>query len=109
MDYVILGRTGLRASVLGLGGGGHSRLGQSAGASVEDSVALVRRALELGVNFLDTAEGYGTEPVVGAALQDVSRGDVLLSTKKSMTRDGRLITAAELAQGLDASLERLRT
>jgi aryl-alcohol dehydrogenase-like predicted oxidoreductase len=109
MDYVNLGATGLRVSVLGLGGGGHSRLGQRTGAAEADSVALVRRALALGVTFVDTAEAYGTEAIVGAALRDVRRSDVVLSTKKSMSAEGRPITAAELARGLDASLERLGT
>ena len=109
MDYVTLGRTGLRVSVLGLGGGGHSRLGQRTGATDDHSQAIVRRALELGVNFIDTAEAYGTEPLVGAALTHVKRQDVILSTKKSLTKDGKLITAADLQSGLDASLERLRT
>ncbi len=109
MDYVTLGRTGLRASVLGLGGGGHSRLGQQTGASMGESVAIVRRALEHGVNFFDTAEAYGTETLVGEALQGVARHDILLSTKKSVSVDGRMIGGEELSRGLDASLARLRT
>jgi aryl-alcohol dehydrogenase-like predicted oxidoreductase len=109
MEYVTLGATGLRVSVLGLGGGGHSRLGQRTGAAEYESVALVRRAFGLGVNFIDTAEAYGTEPIVGTALRDVRREDVVLSTKKSMRAEGRLITAAELTRGLDASLKRLGT
>jgi L-galactose dehydrogenase len=109
MDYVTLGATGLRVSVLGLGGGGHSRLGQRTGASEEESVALVRRALALGVTIIDTAEAYGTESIIGTALRDVRREDVVLSTKKSMRAEGQLITAAELTRGLDASLKRLGT
>ena len=109
MDSITLGRSGLRASVLGLGGGGHSRLGQRTGAAEEESVALVRRALALGVTFIDTAEAYGTEAIIGTALRDVRREDVVLSTKKSMRAEGRLITAAELTRGLDASLTRLGT
>lgn len=109
MDYVTLGRTGLRVSVLGLGGGGHSRLGKSTGASAEESAAIVRRALELGVNFIDTAEAYGTEQLVGAALRDVPRHEVVLSTKKSPTDHGQPIRADELAAALDASLARLGT
>lgn len=109
MDSISLGTTGLRVSVLGLGGGGHSRLGQRTGASEHESAALVRRALALGVTFIDTAEAYGTESIVGAALRDVRREDVVLSTKKSMKAEGRLITAAELTRGLDASLKRLGT
>jgi aryl-alcohol dehydrogenase-like predicted oxidoreductase len=109
MDYVTLGRTGLRVSVLGLGGGGHSRLGQKTGATPTQSEAIVQRALELGVNFIDTAEAYGTEALIGDALRGVNRGDVILSTKKSPSKDGRLITAADLTRGLEASLARLRT
>lgn len=109
MEYVTLGKTGLQASVLGLGGGGHSRLGQQTGASEQESAAIVGRALELGVNFVDTAEAYGTEAIVGAALAGARRQEVILSTKKSVSKEGRLITAAELARGLDDSLARLRT
>jgi L-galactose dehydrogenase len=67
------------------------------------------RSLERGINFVDTAEAYGTEAIIGAALWDIHRQDVVLSTKKSVSTEGRLITAAELARGLDASLTRLRT
>ncbi len=109
MDYVTLGRTGLRVSVLGLGGGGHSRLGQRTGATEDESAAIVRRALALGVTFVDTAEAYGTEAIIGGALSAARREDVVLSTKKSLRVDGRLITAAELSSGLDTSLTRLRT
>ncbi|MDQ5850566.1 MAG: aldo/keto reductase [Chloroflexota bacterium] len=108
MEYVRLGRTGLQASVLGLGGGGHSRLGQRHGASATDSAAIVRRAVELGVNFVDTAEAYGTEPFVGEALRDTRREDIIVSTKKSITSGERLITAAELTRGLEDSLSRLQ-
>lgn len=109
MDYINLGRTGLKVSVFGLGGGGHSRLGQRAGVTEAESVALVRRALALGVTFIDTAEGYGTEPVIGAALRDIPRHSLVLSTKKSMTRNEQLISAADLALGLENSLKRLST
>jgi aryl-alcohol dehydrogenase-like predicted oxidoreductase len=109
LEYITLGRTGLRVSIMGLGGGGHSRLGQRTGATAEQSAAVVRRALDLGINFVDTAEAYGTEELVGAALRDVRREDVILSTKKSLLNDGRLIGAAELERGLEASLARLGT
>lgn len=109
MEYVTLGKTGLQVSVLGLGGGGHSRLGQQTGATEDESTAIVRRALELGINFVDTAEAYGTEALIGAALLGARRQDIVLSTKKSVSEQGRLITAAELTRGLDASLRRLQT
>ena len=109
MEYITLGTTGLQVSVLGLGGGGHSRLGQRTGATEEESAVIVHRALELGINFVDTAEAYGTEAIIGAALTGTRRQDIILSTKKSVSTEGRLITAAELTRGLDASLTRLRT
>jgi aryl-alcohol dehydrogenase-like predicted oxidoreductase len=109
MDYVTLGRTGLRVSVLGLGGGGHSRLGQSTQATEAQSIALVRRALDLGVTLIDTAEVYGTEALIGAALAGVDRQSVVISTKKTIAPEGRLIGGAELIAGLEASLRRLRT
>jgi hypothetical protein len=48
MEYVTLGRTGLRVNVAGLGCGGFSRLGIDAGKSEGEAVALVRQALDLG-------------------------------------------------------------
>ncbi len=107
MDYVILGRTGLRSSVIGLGAGGHSRLGMSSGGSESDAVALVRRAFELGINFVDTAESYGTEEVVGKAVAGGPREDIIISTKKTVRRDEGVITGEDALRGLEASLRRL--
>lgn len=109
MDYIRLGRTELQASVMGLGCGGHSRLGQAAGHTEEQSVAVVKRALDLGINFIDTAEAYKTEPIVGRALTASQRDEVILSTKKSLRQDDQLITGAQLAEGLESSLSNLRT
>lgn len=107
MQYTTLGRTGLKVSALGLGGGGHSRLGQRGGVTVADSAAIVRRAIDLGVNLIDTAEAYGTEDIVGMGLRGVARDTFVLSTKKSLKAGDRLITADELTRGLEASLGRL--
>ena len=68
MDYRTFGRTGLRVSVVGLGAGGPSKLGRNTGRSEEESIAVARRALELGINYIDTAENYGTEEIVGKAI-----------------------------------------
>jgi len=73
MSYTTLGRTGLRVSVAGLGCGGFSRLGQGHGSSVAQSIDVVRAALNAGVNFLDTAEHYRTEDIVGQALKPSER------------------------------------
>lgn len=106
MDYVIFGRTGLQVSVMGLGCGGSSRIGQSAKKSDADSIAIVRAALAAGVNFIDTAEAYHTEALVGAALKGVDRSSVVISTKKSYRE---AISPALVRQGLEESLKRLQT
>jgi aryl-alcohol dehydrogenase-like predicted oxidoreductase len=105
MDRVILGRTGLAASVMGLGAGGDSRLGLAANDEA-GSIRLVRAALDRGVNFIDTAEAYGTEELVGKALRGVPRGDVLLSTKKTTSAT---LQPNDVVAGLEASLRRLGT
>ena len=109
MEYTTLGRTGLKVSVAGLGCGGFSRLGLGTGKSKAEAVALVRQALDLGVNLFDTAAAYGTEEIVGEAIKAVPRGDVVIATKAWLPRgDGR--RAAERAvASLDNSLRRLGT
>jgi aryl-alcohol dehydrogenase-like predicted oxidoreductase len=94
---------------MGLGGGGHSRLGMSSGKTEAEAVAVVRRAVALGINFIDTAEGYGTEPVIGQALEGTRRESVVLSTKVSPRKEGRLVTPTEIKQRAEACLQRLRT
>ena len=79
MEYRTLGRTGLAISEIGYGAWG---IGASnwVGAREDESVAALRRAIELGVNFIDTARGYGeSERIVGSVLRD--HPDVLVATK----------------------------
>lgn len=110
MDRVTLGRTGLSVSVAGLGGGGFSQLGLATGGTRDAAGALVRRAVELGVNFFDTAESYRTEEALGDGLAGVDRSSVVISTKYSWWRkEGGLRPVAELEPALDASLRKLRT
>ena len=106
MDYVTFGRTGLNVSVMGLGCGGPSRIGQSSDKSDAESIAIIRSALDAGVNFFDTAEAYRTESLVGAALKGVDREKVVISTKKSYRR---AISPALVREGLHTSLKRLQT
>ncbi len=108
MEYTTLGRTGIRVSVMGLGCGGHSRLGLAQGKGAENAVAIVRRALELGVNFIDTAESYGTEEAVGKALAGVPRDSYVLGTKAGVSWQGQPCSASDLRARLEASLKRLR-
>jgi aryl-alcohol dehydrogenase-like predicted oxidoreductase len=108
MQYTILGRTGLLVSRMGLGGGGASRLGQGTGKTPAESETIVRRALDLGITLIDTAESYGTEEVIGQALRGVPRESVVLSTKKSAWEEKNL-RPGDLEPALDASLARLGT
>lgn len=107
MQTTILGRTNLTVSRMGLGAGGHSRLGRNTGRTDSQAAALVRRALDHGVNFIDTAEGYGTEAIVGQALQGRDRTSIVLSTKKSTRHEQ--VTPRTLRASLDQSLNRLST
>jgi L-galactose dehydrogenase len=111
LPTVPLGRTGLVVSAAGLGCGGHSRLGQRAGATFEQSVAIVQRAVDLGVTLVDTARAYGTEEIVGAALAG-RRDHVVVSTKSQVGGRGAAeepVTAAALRESVELSLRRLRT
>lgn len=109
MDYTTLGRTGLKVSVAGLGCGGPSRLGMRDHKSEKECVALVRQALDLGVNFLDTAEVYGTEEIVGKAVGAIPRERVVISTKKKFPLDNPADPAGEIRKSLEQSLRRLGT
>ncbi len=108
MHYATLGRTGLEVSVAGLGCGGFSRLGLGKGGTEAGAVAVVHAALDAGVNILDTAAAYGTEEVVGKALEG-RRDTVVISTKASAMRGDEIVPAAQVVESLDASLARLRT
>src|ERR1019366_7767168 len=83
MIYRTLGRTGLKVSAAGLGGGGFSRLGLSKGKSEADTISLNHLALDLGVNLIDTAAAYGPEPVIGRAIKSVARDSLVITTKAS--------------------------
>ncbi len=112
MQYKILGRTGLNVSVAGLGCGGHSRLGQTYGSSEEQSIAVVSAALDLGINFVDTAAAYGTEKIVGSAIKG-RREKVILSTKTGIISwaepNSKPFSGAQVLEHLDKSLARLGT
>jgi aryl-alcohol dehydrogenase-like predicted oxidoreductase len=107
MEYVTLGRTGLKVSVAGLGCGGFSRLGLGTGKSEAEAVALVRQAFDLGVNLFDTAAVYGTEAVLGKALKGMPRDQVVIATKAWIPHsDGRSVADRAVAS-LDNSLQLL--
>lgn len=108
MEYRQLGRTNLRVSLLGLGSGGANRLGQAQHADPVNIRAFVRHALDLGMNFVDTAPGYGdSEAVLGDALAGVPRESYVLCTKFSGARGSPAPGA--LRASLEASLRKLRS
>jgi aryl-alcohol dehydrogenase-like predicted oxidoreductase len=108
MQYTTLGRTGLKVSVAGLGCGGFSRLGLGTGGTEAQAAGIVRAALDHGVNLLDTAAVYDTEHVVGAALRDVPRDQVVVCTKASKAPGDAAFDPAKVVASLDESLRRLR-
>ena len=108
METVRLGRTGLEVSVAGLGCGGHSRLGMARGKDVRHAADMVRRALDLGITYIDTARAYGTEEAVGLGLKG-RRDEAVISTKAGLGRRGELVSAADMARYIDESLTKLQT
>ena len=107
METRILGRTGLRVSVMGIGAGGPSRLGaRDDKLTQRESIDLLLRALDGGVNFIDTAEAYGTEEIVGSAIAQRDRSQLVISSKKRLGNEK--ITPDQLRSGLHDSLRRLR-
>ncbi len=110
MEYRVFGKTGWKVSEIGLGGSwfyGRPEMGLK---PVSHGVAVVERALELGVNYFDTAPLYGrgrSEEVLGVALSGV-REPYHLATKVGYYPEPFDYTRDAVWRGLDASLKRLK-
>ena len=97
MQKIRLGKTGLMVSRVGMGGIPIQR------PPMEEAVQIINRALDLGVNFIDTANGYGdSEERIGRGIEG-RRDEVILSTKGG-TRKREIVL-----DHIDTSLKRLKT
>jgi len=108
VERIRLGRTELKVSPAGLGCGGYSRLGMATGGDESSAEKVVNRALELGINFFDTARAYGTEEVVGRCVANC-REDVVISSKTMFRREDSYMPVSDLVESLEKSLVRLKS
>ena len=79
------------------------------GLPTEESVRLVQVAMDIGVNYLDTAAVYGTEKIVGKAMKAVPRDQIHVATKASIREGMELIPVADVIASLETSLRKLDT
>ncbi len=95
-----LGNTGIRVSEFCLGLLPMSPL--HADLPVKECVSIIRKAMDLGVNFFDTAEGYHSQPYLGEAMRG-NRSNVIVATKSTAE------TYDEMARSVEKSLQELQT
>ncbi len=110
MEYRAFGKTGWKVSEIGLGGSWFYGRPEMGPKPVSHGVAVVERALEVGVNYFDTAPLYGrgrSEEVLGIALSGV-REPHYLATKVGYYPEPFDYTRDAVWRGLDASLKRLK-
>ena len=117
MDYVNLGRTGLKVSRLCLGCMTYGEPGRGTHEWTlpeAESVPFIRRALEVGINFFDTANVYSagsSEEILGRALADVRRDEIVVATKvhgpMGRAPNQRGLSRKAILGEIDASLTRL--
>ena len=112
MDYRNLGHTGLKVSPLCLGA---MMFGKWGNADHEDSIRIIHRALDAGINFIDTANGYSegeSEVIVGKALRDRREQAVLATKVFAPVGEGpnqRGLSRKAIQEQVEHSLRRLGT
>ncbi len=115
MQYTTLGHSGIKVSKLCLGGmsfGEASPDFHQWTIGPDDTRAVIKRALEAGINFIDTANCYAfgtSEEYIGSALRDlgVAREDVVIASKVHFNEGG--LSAAAIEREIEGSLKRLGT
>ena len=119
MEYVRLGSTGMKVSRICLGCMSYGQTSERSQWVLheEESRPYIQRALELGINFFDTANVYAngtSEVVLGRALRDfASRDEVVIATKVRLEMgpgpNDRGLSRKHIMGSIDASLKRLGT
>jgi aryl-alcohol dehydrogenase-like predicted oxidoreductase len=109
VKHRLLGNSGLEVSEISLG----SWLTYGGAVDDENAKACVHRALDVGINLIDTANAYatgGAESFLGDVLADVPRDSYVLATKLffPMSEEDKGLSAAQVHKQIDASLQRLR-
>ena len=107
MQYRMLGNTGLRVSEIGFGCGNVG--GLMVRGSHDQQISSVRHALDLGINYFDTARAYGegqSETNLGRVLEEIGE-EVILSTKIRLESDALQDIAAATASEVEQGLARL--
>jgi len=113
MNYRPLGRTGISVSEMCLGA---MMFGAFGNADHDDAVRIIHKALDAGINFIDTADGYSngeSEQIVGKALAGGRRANVILAVKFGPPFDKdpnhRGASRRWIIEGVEGSLRRLQT
>lgn len=110
-EQVVLGKTGVKASFVGIGTGmrgwmrqsNHTRMGKEAFS------ALIRHAYERGINFFDTADLYGTHSFLREALKGIPREKVVIQSKIWFAPHGLPETVVDARRALDRFRQELGT
>ena len=96
MLYRKLGKTGLKVSVVGLGGIPIQRVNQ------DEAVEIIKECKNQGINFIDTARGYSvSEEYIGSGLKEVGRDSFYIATKAPS------FTYEDMKKSIETSLEKL--
>ena len=119
MEYRLLGRSGLKISVLTLGTmtmGGKGGFAKVGNVGLDEARRQIDMAIDAGVNMIDTADVYstgGSEEIIGEALAGQRKGGVLIATKArfpmSPDPNDRGLSRHHIVRACEASLKRLKT